>query len=113
MRGYANAAGSKIIGNGSDNVLIGGAGADTLLGSDGNDVLNGLGGADSLEGGAGDDTYFIDHAGDQVVEAPDGGRDLVYSTLASTTLGANLEGLARCGRRLLEAGHLSVRLEPA
>ncbi len=94
MRGYANAAGSKIIGNGSDNVLIGGAGADTLLGSDGNDVLNGLGGADSLEGGAGDDTYFIDHAGDQVVEAPDGGRDLVYSTLASTTLGANLEGLA-------------------
>jgi Ca2+-binding RTX toxin-like protein len=68
--------------------------ADTLLGNDGNDVLDGLGGADSLEGGAGDDTYFIDNAGDQVVEAPGGGRDLVYSALASTTLGANLEGLA-------------------
>ena len=26
---------------------------------------------------------------------------------------SNLEGLARCGRRLLEAGHLSVRLERA
>jgi hypothetical protein len=25
---------------------------------------------------------------------------------------SNLEGLARCGRRLLEAGHLPVRLEP-
>ena len=26
---------------------------------------------------------------------------------------SNLEGLARCGRRLLETGHLPVRLEPA
>ena len=26
---------------------------------------------------------------------------------------SNLDGLARCGRRLLEAGHLPVRLEPA
>ena len=26
---------------------------------------------------------------------------------------SNLEGLGRCGRRLLEAGHLPVRLEPS
>ncbi|MBY5348802.1 M10 family metallopeptidase C-terminal domain-containing protein, partial [Rhizobium leguminosarum] len=67
--------------------------ANTITGGAGNDTLNGAAGADSLIGGDGDDTYIVDNTGDVVTEAADEGIDTVRTTLASYTLGSDLENL--------------------
>ncbi|HEX5340940.1 MAG TPA: calcium-binding protein, partial [Duganella sp.] len=71
-------------GNASGNLLTGGAGNDTLDGAGGGDVLTGLGG---------DDSYLLRGADDRVVEAADGGYDLVTLNFTSGayTLTANVE----------------------
>ena len=97
-----------IAGAGAD-ILNGGTGNDTLNGNDGNDTLNGGAGADNLQGGAGDDamnggagndTYVVDSLSDTVTETlagAAGGTDLVQSSAASFTLGANVENLTLTG----------------
>ncbi|HRL75443.1 MAG TPA: M10 family metallopeptidase [Candidatus Accumulibacter phosphatis] len=98
--------GDVLIGNSAANLLEARDGNDTLDGGSGNDTLNGGTGADSLTGGDGNDFYYVDHAGDQVVEtnaAAAGGTDLVHTTLATYTLGAHIE----IGR-ILAAGTASV-----
>ena len=95
---YTGAGAFAGSGNGLNNVLTGSSGVDTLYGLDGNDTLNGgSGGADILNGGLGDDTYVISHAGMTVSEAALGGMDTVTTTLASYTLGLNLENLTYTG----------------
>ncbi|QAS79205.1 RTX toxin [Rhizobium acidisoli] len=84
-------------GNALDNVITGGAAIDTLSGDAGNDTLDGGVGADSLTGGEGDDTYIVDNAGDLVTEAADEGTDTVRTTLASYTLGSDVENLTYTG----------------
>ncbi|MBY5410114.1 RTX toxin, partial [Rhizobium leguminosarum] len=84
-------------GNNLDNTITGGAAADTLSGGAGNDTLNGGAGADSLIGGDGDDTYIVDNAGDLVTENADEGSDTVRTTLASYTLGSDVENLTYIG----------------
>ncbi|WP_162270304.1 S8 family serine peptidase [Bordetella ansorpii] len=79
--------------------LTGSAYNDVLTGNAGANVLDGGAGADRMTGGAGDDTYYVDSAGDIVVELAGQGTDFVLTTLASYTLGANVENL-----RLLAAG---------
>jgi Ca2+-binding RTX toxin-like protein len=75
---------------GNDSLYAGG-GNDYLEGGAGNDYLEGAAGADTLVGGTGNDTYFlIDN--DVIIEAADGGIDLVLSKI-NYTLGANLENL--------------------
>ncbi|PDS77016.1 M10 family metallopeptidase, partial [Rhizobium sp. L43] len=71
--------------------------ANTITGGAGNDVLDGGAGADNLIGGAGDDTYVVDNAGDSVAENAGAGTDTVRTTLASYTLGANIENLTNIG----------------
>ncbi|WP_439472992.1 tandem-95 repeat protein [Brevundimonas sp.] len=78
-------------GNDGDNDLYGGDGDDTVIGLDGDDWLDGGLGADVMDGGWGDDLYFVDDAGDIIIDA--GGYDAVDTTLLNYTLGAGLEDL--------------------
>ena len=105
LNGTGNAGANSITGNGGanildggagDDVLLGGAGNDTLLGGDGQDLLDGGLDADLMQGGRGDDTYLVDHAGDTIVEAVDGGTDTVLAGV-SHVLAANVEHLVLTG----------------
>ena len=74
--------------------LTGTAGDDEINGLGGNDVIDGLGGSDVLRGGLGDDTYFVDVAGDVVVEAAGEGFDQVYAFANyALTAGSSVEVL--------------------
>ena len=77
------------IGTGGNDALFG----DTLFGSDGNDALDGLAGADTMSGGVGNDTYFVDQAGDVVIELLDKGTQDTIVSMISLTLPANVENL--------------------
>ncbi len=93
----AGAGNDTVLGGGGDDRLVGGTGSDSLAGGAGNDTLDepgaGATGADTLAGRAGADTYFVDNAGDAVIEAPGGGSDTIVSLLRFTALPANVESL--------------------
>ena len=92
LNGTGNGLDNAITGNELGNVLMGGLGNDTLTGLGGDDTLNGGLGADSMLGGAGNDLYFVDNAGDSVVELGGEGTDTVSSSI-SYTLTDNVENL--------------------
>ena len=73
-------------GNSVDNEITGNNGANVIDGGAGADLMNGLGG---------NDIYFVDDAGDVVLEAVDGGYDTVFAT-ASHALASNIERLVAC-----------------
>ena len=77
-------------GNSLTNVILGNSLANSLDGGRG---------IDSLVGGDGNDTYFVDNAGDRILETnslPAGGNDWVSASV-SYTIGANLENLSLTG----------------
>ena len=66
--------------------------SNAIYGNTGSNILNGDAGIDGMFGGAGNDVYFVDNAGDGVVEGASEGNDLVFST-AHLRLSANVEHL--------------------
>jgi len=71
-----------------------------LTGNEAANILDGAGGADVLTGGKGNDTYVVNDAGDQVIEAADGGVDVVTSSTVSVNIApfANVENLTLTGK---------------
>ena len=70
--------------------------ANAIFGNTGNNLIDGGAGADSMSGGAGNDIYFVDNAGDAVIENVGEGNDTVFST-ANFGLSANVENLVLQG----------------
>lgn len=77
---------------GGNDSLDGKAGNDILDGGAGKDKLGGGAGADEMSGGVGDDAYFVDNAGDQVIEQQGAGKDEVNAYI-NYTLTPNVENL--------------------
>ena len=74
--------------------MFGDDGDDSIYGGNGHDTINGGLGADYMEGNDGDDAYIVDNAGDVVVElSGEGDFDIVYTTLSTYTLPAEVEDL--------------------
>jgi Ca2+-binding RTX toxin-like protein len=88
--------------------LTGNETAQFIVGNAGANRLDGRAGADTLSGLGGNDVYFVDAAGDVVVEAANAGTDTVLAS-ASYALGArqSIEVLATASAAGLDAINLS------
>ncbi|MBB6411264.1 beta strand repeat-containing protein [Mesorhizobium sangaii] len=72
----------------------GNSAANIITGNSGNNIINGLAGADTMSGAQGNDTYYVDNAGDHVIEANGGGTDNVQAYVSFNLSGQELENLA-------------------
>ncbi len=99
-----------IDGMAGNDILDGGLGADVLNGGAGKDTLDGGAGADVMSGGADGDTYYVDDAGDVVIEAyeapnsnnPSYNADKIISSV-SLALPDNVEVITLAGGADLNA----------
>lgn len=89
--GYSEAAGSRRIdialGSERNDRFSLGRNNDYAEGGGGNDIMDGGSGADMLAGGYGDDRFYVDNAGDRILEASNQGSDVVYTTVSYTLAG--------------------------
>jgi trimeric autotransporter adhesin len=88
--------GGSVVGNAANNVI-----RVTSISVNGvfeitNDVIDGRAGADMMVGFSGDDTYYVDNAGDVVLEFANEGVDKVLSSI-TYTLGNHVEDLTLTG----------------
>lgn len=90
-----------LLGGNKADKLSGGAGVDSLNGGAGDDTLDGGVGADVLAGGAGNDLYYVDNAGDIVVEALKNGVDTIVSSVTWDLEGPIVENLTLSGSRVV------------
>ncbi|MEM7211650.1 MAG: Ig-like domain-containing protein [Pseudomonadota bacterium] len=81
---------AALAGDELDNMLNGTDGNDVLIGNAGNDTLRGGDGEDSMDGGEGDDIFYVNSAGDTVIEAAGEGYDRVNTSI-TYTLTENVE----------------------
>ena len=81
---YGEGGADTLEGGDDHDNLYGQAGDDILKGGNGWDNLDGGTGADQLIGGDGSDNYFVDNAGDTIVENSNEGFDDVTSTVSYT-----------------------------
>ena len=102
---YGMTGNDTLKGGAGHDILLGGKGDDILTGGDGGDSLAGEDGADTMTGGKGNDHYEVSSVADKIVELAGQGTDFVHSTLASYTLGANLENLQFEGSALDGTGN--------
>ena len=94
--------------HGSSNTINGTAAADFLTGSSQDDRINGGGNADLMQGFGGNDWYYVEHAGDRVIEFVGGGSDKVYaSTSYALQASAAVEVLAATNGALTTALNLT------
>jgi hypothetical protein len=70
---------------------------DGYTGTSRDDRFKGTSSGETFHGLAGDDTYTVNNKDDRVVEAKNGGRDTVVSSI-SFALGANVEALSLSGK---------------
>jgi Ca2+-binding RTX toxin-like protein len=94
----------NLTGSAFNDALTGDSGANQLLGGAGDDTLDGGNGADGMTGGTGSDNYYVDDAGDQVIELEGEGTDTVNSSI-SYALTANVETLVLTGAALAGTGN--------
>jgi Ca2+-binding RTX toxin-like protein len=78
---YGNDQANLVYGMEGNDALVGDGGDDQLEGGAGNDVLDGGDGADYMRGGTGNDHYFVNHAGDVVIEYTDEGLDTDHARI--------------------------------
>ncbi|ESQ89090.1 hypothetical protein ABAC460_13555 [Asticcacaulis sp. AC460] len=88
-----NSTANTLTGTNSTNFLSGAGGNDVLDGRGGKDTLDGGGGDDTMIGGAGDDWYYLDSAGDVVVELAGGGIDSILAYGSYSLAGTEVENL--------------------
>jgi parallel beta-helix repeat protein len=86
----------NLTGNELNNLMIGNAASNLLRGGLGNDILDGGAGVDTLEGGDGNDAYYVDNAGDLIIELPGQGVDTIYTSI-SLALPATVENIIAIG----------------
>ena len=113
----AGSGDDTVLGNGAVNTLEGGTGNDLLHGRSGDDILGGNTGNDTLDGGvgadvmtggAGNDLFWIDDAGDSIVEVVGGGIDQINTSISidlsrTGNVYANVENLALQGTEDINA----------
>ncbi|MDO8973127.1 Calx-beta domain-containing protein [Reyranella sp.] len=88
--------------SGNDSIF-GLGGVDLLLGRDGNDILDGGAGDDVMIGGAGNDRYYVDQAGDFVIEVDAlHGNDSVFTTV-TYSLSQHVENMTLLGTLAIDA----------
>ncbi|MBX7539723.1 calcium-binding protein [Qipengyuania sphaerica] len=89
-RAWGGADDDRIYGQDGNDRIYGDNGDDRLYGQADDDTLIGGAGNDEMVGGTGNDIYFVDDAGDSVLELADEGNDGVIAGL-DYTLGDNVE----------------------
>ncbi|EJM93074.1 Ca2+-binding protein, RTX toxin [Pseudomonas sp. GM74] len=91
---WIGTAGNDVASGGDGNDIMNGMGGNDIINGDaGNDILIGGNGNDTMAGGTGNDIYEVTSVGDVVTELAGGGSDTIWTSLASYTLGANVENL--------------------
>ena len=84
-----------VLQGGADVQGFGNGSANAIFGNTGNNIIDGGAGADVMSGGAGNDIYFVDNAGDAVIESAARATTRFFD--GDFALSANVENLVLQG----------------